>query len=415
MKRMTLISVWVILTALVLARCDKTRETTGTTSIEFFSTKPENMATLQKLVDAFTAENSGIKVTLSSPAQAGSVLRSRLTKNDMPDVLAIGGDNLYTELSGSGILLDIGGEAFNSRIQGSYQNMLFDLHGDKSKTVYGIPYAANASGVLYNKEIFAQYGVSIPQTWDEFLQAAAAFKNNGVNPFLLTFADQWTLLPIWNSLVPSLIPASFASAKAAGAASFAGTHEEVLRKYLAITALTENDYMGTSYDDGNKAFAQGQAAMMINGVWAIPEFKKTNAAFGVDTFPFPATNEVSKNYIVSGIDVLLAVSASTKNTAAAIAFIDFLTRQEIAQRYVNEQFAFSAVKGVVQEAPEAAGIAEVIAAGRVADFPDHSYPAGYDLAAILSQFALNYKNGKDADQNIKETLDACDREFDALK
>jgi raffinose/stachyose/melibiose transport system substrate-binding protein len=94
-------------------------------------------------------------------------------------VLAIGGDSLYTELSGSGILPDIGGEAFNSRIQGAYQNMVFDLHGDKSNTVYGIPYAANASGVLYNKEIFAQYGVPIPQTWDEFLTAADTFKRNG--------------------------------------------------------------------------------------------------------------------------------------------------------------------------------------------------------------------------------------------
>ncbi|MDR0638438.1 MAG: extracellular solute-binding protein [Spirochaetaceae bacterium] len=234
------------------------------------------------------------------------------------------------------------------------------------------------------------------------------------NPFLLTFADQWTLLPIWNSLVPSLIPARFLSEKAAGAAFFAETHEEALRKYLAVAGFAANDYMGTTYNDGNKAFAQGQAAMMINGVWAIPEFKKTNAAFTVDTFPFPATNEVSQNYIVSGIDVLLAVSASTKNKAAALSFIDFLTREAIAQQYVNEQFAFSAVKGVVQEAPEAAGIAGVIAEGRVADFPDHSYPSGYDLAAILSQFALNYKNGMDADQNIKETLAACDREFDAL-
>jgi raffinose/stachyose/melibiose transport system substrate-binding protein len=411
MKKMKRVSVLVVLAALALAGCSKKQEN----SIEFFSTKPENMVTLQKLVDAFNAENAGTQVTLSSPAQAGSVLRSRLTKNDMPDVLAIGGDSLYTELSGSSILLDIGGEAFNSRIQKAYQNMVFDLHTDKSKTVYGIPYAANASGVLYNKEIFAKYGVPIPQTWDAFLEAAAILKNNGVNPFLLTFADQWTLLPSWNSLVPSLIPANFAAQKAAGTATFSGTHEAVLQKYLAIIDLAGNDYMGTTYDDGNKAFAQGQAAMMINGVWAIPEFKKTKADFSVDTFPFPSTSDVSKNYIVSGIDVLLAVSASTKNKAAALSFIDFLTKEENAQQYVNEQFAFSAVKGVVQEAPEAAGIAEVIAEGRVADFPDHSYPSGYDLAAILSQFALNHKNGMDTNQNIKATLEACDKEFDALK
>jgi ABC-type glycerol-3-phosphate transport system substrate-binding protein len=49
----------------------------------------------------------------------------------------------------------------------------------------------------------------------------------------------------------------------------------------------------------------------------------------------------------------------------------------------------------------------LIAAGMVSDFPDHYYPAGFDLSAILSQFVLNYVNKMPHEQNIKEILHLC--------
>ena len=52
----------------------------------------------------------------------------------------------------------------------------------RSSEINGLPMANNASGVLYNPELFARYGVSVPQTWDELI-AAETFKANGVAPF----------------------------------------------------------------------------------------------------------------------------------------------------------------------------------------------------------------------------------------
>ncbi len=46
--------------------------------------------------------------------------------------------------------------------------------------------------MIYNKDIFAQYGVAVPTTWDEFLQACETFKANGVTPIYGTFKDGWT-------------------------------------------------------------------------------------------------------------------------------------------------------------------------------------------------------------------------------
>ena len=55
-----------------------------------------------------------------------------------------------------------------------------------------MPFAANASGVLYNVELFAEHDVEVPQTFDELIAAAETFEAAGVTPFYGMLADAWT-------------------------------------------------------------------------------------------------------------------------------------------------------------------------------------------------------------------------------
>lgn len=388
----------------------------GEVEIELFSAKAENLDTMQGLVDGFMEENANVKVTINCPSDAGTVLKTRLTKNDIPAVMAIGGDATYTELQGAGVLEDLSGEAYIGELQESYLQMVYDINVEKEEAAYGIPYATNASGILYNEELFEQAGVAVPTTWTELMDAVATFEEKGIQPFELTFKDNWCCLPAWNSMAPVIPAENFTSERLAGNTTFVGTHEEVLEKYLEILKHAQTDYMGTTYTDGNKAFAEGCAAMMINGNWAIPEFMNTNPDMKVNMFAFPSTDDASKNTVTSGVDVLFAVSAqaSDEEKAAAKALVAYLVKAENAQQYVDEQFAFSAVKGVEQNNPTVSGVKADIAAGKVSNFPDHYYPSGYDLGSILSECALNATNGMDASENIKATLENCDVQYDAV-
>ena len=398
--------------SVVLAGCSKAEPKT----LELYSTKPESIETLKALAAKFEAEKAdGTKVNVVSPADAGTVLRARLAKNDIPDVIALGGDSNYTEFGSSGVLMDLSSEDFISAVQPNYIKMLYDINADKSSTAYAVPYATNASGVLYNKKLFEQAGVSIPETWSEFIDVIEKLKAAGIQPFELTFLDSWTCLPPWNSMAPVLAPANFNEERRAGKTTFAATHREVLEKYITVLENSQGgDFMGTSYNDGNKNFAEGKAAMMINGNWAISEFVKVNKDVDVDMFAFPTCEDRNRNTVTSGVDVCLAISAQTKNAALAKEFVAFMLRQDVAQQYVNEQFAFSAVKGVTQNDKTVEGVKADIAAGRVSNFPDHYYPSGFDLSSILSQFALNYVNGVDDETNITKTLADCDAQYDAV-
>ena len=122
-----------------------------------------NMVSLQ-IMKTFIKEyeelNPNIKVVFSSPPDAGTVLRTRLVKNDIPNIISFSGDITYTELADVGMLEDLSNETFIENIVPAYKDMTVDLQKDKNK-LFGVPYATNASGVIYNEEIFKKLNLEI--------------------------------------------------------------------------------------------------------------------------------------------------------------------------------------------------------------------------------------------------------------
>ena len=190
--------------------------------------------------------------------------------------------------------------------------------------------------------------------------------------------------------------------------------QPVFEKLATIMSYTQKDAMGTSYPDGIQAFAKGQAAMLINGTWAIPEVVKANAEANVKIFALPASDTEADNFATSGVDVMLMVGKDTPNQEASIRFIEFVTEKNQAQRYSEDQFAFSAVTGVEQKDPSLTDLTPLIEAGKVNDFVDHLLPNGYDLGALLSEFAMmQTSDPQNLAQNTEKILIKMDQAYDA--
>lgn len=384
----------------------------GKTELELFSSKAENKDVLQQLVDKFNEAHEDVTIKITAPADAGTVLKTRMAKNDMPDIVMMGGDNNYTEVESAGMLVDLSDQDYISNIQDSYMQMVYDVNKDKEEKAYGVPYATNASGVIYNVDKFEELGLEIPKTWDEFIDVLDQIKDAGEQPLLMTYKDAWTSLCPWNSMAPDLQPDGFTDDRKEGKTTFAGTHEEIVEKYLTLLDYAQDDFMGLTYDDGNKAFANGDAVMIINGNWAINQYKNANADINVNMFALPASNDESKNYVTSGVDVLMGVCKDSANEDMAKEFVSFMMEPENAQTYIDDQFAFSAIKDVEQNNETVAGVKEDIANGKVANFPDHYYPSGFDLSALISEMCLNYSNGMDNQENMDQFLKQCDEKYD---
>ncbi|MGX6993167.1 hypothetical protein CBF34_04730 [Vagococcus penaei] len=410
-QRHALILLFVVLSTFLITGC-KSQESSNKKTIEVFSSKPENQLVFKEFIKEFESENPDVKVVFSSPPDAGTVLRTRLVKDDIPSVIAYGGDITYTELANVGMLEDLSTSGLADELVPAYKEMTQALQKDQSK-LYGIPYAANASGVIYNVDLFKEHQQEVPKTWDEFLAVSHYFKEHGITPIEGTFKDSWTLMSIFNPLAGILTEPDFMRERQEDKTTFIKGWQQPMKQLTDIMTLTQKDAMGTSYADGTQAFAKGESAMIINGTWAIPEVKKTNESINIDIFPLPASNNQSKNVVTSGVDVMFMVGKDTNHQEESKRFIKFMMDKERATRYINDQFAFSAIKGVSQNAETLNGISPIIEEGRVTDFIDHFVPNGYDLPSLLSEFALKQTSHPDETvKNIDDSLKTMDKSYD---
>ena len=116
-----------LLAAAVLAGCallmTGCREK-GKNHLEIFSTKMENQAILQSFIDDYTQEHPEVTIEFNSPPDASTVLRTKLTKNRVPDIIFMGGDMTFRDMSEAEILMDLSDMEEAGRIKEAYKEQV---------------------------------------------------------------------------------------------------------------------------------------------------------------------------------------------------------------------------------------------------------------------------------------------------
>jgi len=414
-KVMTLVSTAAL--ALILVACGNSSSSSssdskgGTQTVQFFSTKSENGTTYKELIKEFEKANPKIKIEYQSPQNQATVLKTDLAKGTFPDVVSIGGDAVFKSMQDAKVFKDLSNESYAKNVNPTYKKMITSMYSEKG--LFIMPYATNASGIIYNKDLFKKAGITeLPQSWDELIAAAKKLKAAGITPFGSAYKDAWTAAVPWDQAAANLTPANFTTQRLDNKTTFAKTHKTVMQRFLEVLQYSENDYMGQGYNDVNTAFAQGKIAMMFQGNWAIPEITKLNKNINLDMMVAPWADAKGDSKLLSGVDVGIGIYNKTKVSSAANKWVAFLFEKANAQKYTDEQFAFSAIDGVTQANKTVAGVKADIEAGKVLDFPDHNYPGALDITKPLSQAALNAKNGMSESKNVTESLKAFDTAYD---
>ncbi|RIW34260.1 carbohydrate ABC transporter substrate-binding protein [Bacillus salacetis] len=214
--------------------------------------------------------------------------------------------------------------------------------------VYGIPIAVNYSGIVYNKSVFEEAGISELQfTPDEFLKALEAVKEKtDAIPLYTNYAAGWTLTQ-WES----------ALATVAGDPDYVNItqpntddnfvpgepHYELYKVMydVANKGLIEKDPLTTDWETSKQMLADGDIATMVLGSWAIGQIKAlTDTPEDIGYMPFPTNAE--KVLFPLSADYNLAVNVNSENKAAAKAWVDFFINES---GYPTEQaFGLSPAK-----------------------------------------------------------------------
>ena len=372
-----------------LMGCGNKATAEGRTEIEIVSYKKEAVDTFNKIAARFNETHDDIHLTIDSPNEAMTILKTRFIREDYPDIIVIGGDMDYSNFLDAGLFADISDLDVLSETKSAYLDMDKQLEFIPQDGTYGLPYAANAAGILYNKDMFEQHGWETPETWNEFTALCEQIQSEGVQPLYFGFKDTWTCLAPWNALAVSLADPQLCSQVNNGTTTFTKAYDETAEKMKALLAYGEPNPMAYSYNDACTAFARGQSAMYTIGSYAISQIKSVNPDMNIGTFTFPANEKEADNVLNSGIDVQFCVMKSCENKEAAYEVLRFLYRDDTIRTYLSEQGGIACKQGDFPLSSELEGVSSYVASYRMADFQDHHYPSEMSVDAMIQTYLLD--------------------------
>lgn len=366
------------------------------TEIEFYVGN-KGVETWKALFAAFEKQNPEITVNLTVPPDFVAVLKTRIVKNKVPDIVAMGGDTNFKGFAEGGVFRDYASDPLLKAVKPIYVQQLQAIVG--GTPVYGIPYTANTIGLIYNVDKLRALGLQPPRTYDQFIAAMKKARAAGQTPLTLTLKDAWVTLPFMNALAVNTLPANFAAQKNAGKASFKQNFAPVADKMLQIAGYSQQDAAGTSYTDGTAAFARGGSVFYIQGDWALPDILAANPKVKVAMVPFPATN--GSNTVVSSVDLLLASAKETRHPAEVQKLLHFLTSPANLNTYLKAVNAPSVQVGTVPTDPILSAVKGSYASGKIAGAPFNLFPPGLASETFFQAYLQ--------DKNKAKLLDGLDK------
>ena len=376
--------------------------------VEMVSYKPEAVAAFEKIQNKFNESHDNIHLTINSPNEAMTILKTRFIKEDYPDIVAIGGDVNYSNFLDADLFMDVSDFEGVKNIKQSYLDMEKELEFTPHEGIYGLPYAANAAGILYNEDMFVEHGWEIPETWDEFIALCDTIEEEGIVPIYLGFKDTWTCLAPWNALAVGLTDSDVYNQVNKGNTTFEKEYKEVAEKMKMLLNYAEPNPYAYSYNDACTAFARGEAAMYTIGSYAVPQIKSVNPDMNINSFTFPANESKEDNVLNSGIDLNFAVmKESSEKKEAIYEVLSFLYEDETIQIYLDDQGGITCKEGNFKVPNEIGGMREYIEAGKVADFHDHHYPSEMSVDALIQTFLMD-----ESDEAVETFLKRFDSEWE---
>lgn len=360
----------------------------------------------QHIIDAFEADNPGIKIkkVLMTGDSRPQFLKTMMSAGNMPDINIDPVDLASID----GVYAEVPADLLTK-----YEDAaVVEFNGKKNL----IPaYKALRAQVYYNKDMFKQAGIdTFPTTKEEFKEACQKLQDAGFVPLITSGAkDIWAtgfgyFTAATNSDVYAKYP-EFNKDLKEGKASF--TDQVFVDSLTYWQDLQKAGYfhkgsMSFSLAQAEAEFLKGSAAMMLDGSWVAPSIdngdnEEAKAQIGVAVFPTDA-----KNYCT--MPQYWAVSETCANKDAAFKFCEYVLggNEDIYRYYLQADGSYSVTKDPVtyEQGPLQTEFAEnydgFTLVPEIVKLPgDYALPTG--LEDFMMKSLQNVFTGADVAQELK--------------
>ncbi|EIC06707.1 extracellular solute-binding protein family 1 [Microbacterium laevaniformans OR221] len=326
--------------AVALSGCTGTQAGSGDRTISFMGWgSDEEIATFKTMIEHFEQANPGVKVdyTTVPAADFSTKLQTMIASKKTPDVFYLAPENVMP-FADAGIITDLSSYLDNSSLVdvSDVWPKALDMYRYDGSTpgegaIYGVPKDISAFGLAYNKDLFAQAGITAPTddnpwTWDDYREAARKL-TSGSGPDKVYGSGSYSLeSAVWSNgadwLNDDHTKVTVTDPKFVEALQFVA---DLNLKDGSVPSPAEQ----TSQPDYDR-FVAGKEAMTGVGSWAQGSLN-ADTNFEWDIMPWPVSPDSGTEAIWYG-GIGLAVSTASKHVDDASNLAAFLAFNEDAQR-----------------------------------------------------------------------------------
>ena len=323
-------------------------------TLSVWSWRTEDVAAYTAIFAVYEKEHPGTKVEFTSfkNTEYNLILTTGLAGSKGPDVAQVRSYGQLQPTIASRSLLPLDGVVDLSSWDA---NVVKSAKGKDDGKLYAVPLAQQTLQMFYNKDIFAENGLTPPTSWAEFIAVNDTLKNRGVTPIAVGAKDSWTL-PIVHQVLaaPRFGGSVFEKAVTTGQKTF--TDPDWVASVDVLNALKPylpESAVGVAYTDAQILFTSGKAAMFPGGSFELGFFQKQNPGLkmGVFEVPAPQGSPSTATTTTGYADGAFGVSAKSDAQDASKELVKWMATKEFGQLVADKVKQLSAVPGVSYSDP----------------------------------------------------------------
>ncbi len=301
-----------------------------------------------------------VNVESTSFQQLSTNAQLLFQSSDAPDVALYNqGNSTVGNLAATGVLTDITAAAeeygwdeilpSSLQVVSKYDPTTGIMSNDGNW--YGLSIQGEYAGLMYyNTDLFAEYGLDIPETYDDLLAAMDTFIDAGVTP-LATEGAETATQHIWYELALSQL------SDRQWINDYQLFENDVDWSGTELTYATDtfnewveagyipSDAAGLNSEEMITAFLSGDYPIMISGSWW---FNRVNTD---SSFDWTVTRFPGSDYQLGATGKLWVVPEAAQNKDAAYAFLDILLTDESVQGNIASTggLAYNPPEGAIED------------------------------------------------------------------
>lgn len=251
------------------------------------------------------------------------ILIKKIARNELGDIVQLKTPEPYAN---SDTLGEISDEVKN------LVKYTYDVGG---KT-YAVGAVESTSGIIYNKEIFERCGLSVPQTYQDFLNICKTLESKGITPIGVGGSDLWHMEYWVNHFFRTDVLSKnpdWLRQCSEGVVSW--TDAEAIQMLADLKNLFDAGYVNDDWQttrDGNLPYkmAEGEIAMMYTGPWTSFAIQKLNPSMELGWFYVPDVKGVT--YAGDNLDTFWSVTKECEENPdkydAAMTFLKYFYSEQ---------------------------------------------------------------------------------------